>query len=211
MPTIDEGLLGRPRLRRPVRYGISHRRLRPDLPLETYLTRLFEASCDILQLREKDLGPAVLEPLVGLGAELARRTGKVFLVNSAVGLALSGGADGVHLTSRGDTALVRSLVERAGRRDFIVGKSVHGRDEALRAETEGADYLLLAPVFEPLSKEGAGALGLDLLRRICHEVGIPTFALGGITEANAASVLEAGAAGFAGITWLHRELGRGGT
>ncbi len=194
------------RLKRPVRYGISHRSLFPDIPIESYLAKLFDTSADIIQFREKDLDPATLDPLVARGAELALRTGKIFLVNSATGSALYRGADGVHLTSLQNTGLAREAAERAGRRSFIVGKSVHNGEEALEAERVGADYLLLGPVFEPISKEGRDILGLARLRRICLEVAVPVFALGGITRENWPSVIEAGAAGFAGISWIHREM-----
>ena len=59
--------------------------------------------------------------------------------------------------------------------------------------------MLFSPVFEKLS--GASlAQGLEGLRQACAAAqGIPVFALGGVTAANAQDCVAAGAAGIAGI------------
>jgi len=148
-----------------------------------------------------------LRPIVRLGSELAGETGKIFLVNSAIWAALLESADGVHLTS---TASVGEAVEarrQSGRNDFLIGKSVHSVEEAVRAADEGADYLLLGPVFDPLSKERQLApLGLEALRLAVEQVHVPIFALGGIDRTNADEVLQTGVAGVAGITWVKKEI-----
>ena len=188
-------------------YGISYRAAFPGLHPEDYLDRIFISPAQFLQWREKDLSPAENRIWVRRGVELAGRTGKVFLVNTHVELALQEGADGCHLTSKQDLSLAIRLRTRSGNESFLLGKSTHSRDDVLRAEEEGADYALLSPILDPLSKEShAPALGFLELERITRSVEIPVFALGGVVESDLDRIGSCGAAGLAGITWLKRAI-----
>jgi thiamine-phosphate pyrophosphorylase len=123
------------------------------------------------------------------------------LVNDRADIALACGAAGVHLRSHGVPPF---LIKNLG--NLIVTVACHSEDDVTRAEAEGADYAILAPVFSPLSKEDDRLpLGLPRLRRICESHKIKVIALGGITEANARQCEEAGAAGIAGITLFRPE------
>lgn len=193
----------------PYLYGISRRAAFPGLAPEDYLDRIFRSPAHVLQWREKDLSPSESRPLVKRGAELARRSGKVFLVNTHVELGLREGADGSHLTSTQDLPRAVRFRERYGDRPFLLGKSAHGRDDALRAAAEGADYVFVSPVRNPLSKEArAPALGFPELARIVRSVEIPVFALGGVVASDLSRIASCGAAGLAGITWLERAVDR---
>jgi thiamine-phosphate pyrophosphorylase len=81
---------------------------------------------------------------------------------------------------------------------FLVATSCHSNEDVIRAESEGADFAVFAPVFEKNNAPGKQAAGLAALHEACR-VKIPVLALGGVTMENAASCLEAGAAGVAGI------------
>lgn len=76
----------------------------------------------------------------------------------------------------------------------ILGKSCHNRAEANHALAEGADYVLLSPIFSPTSKpeDRRPPLGLEVLRK-----GRGIYALGGITPENAGRCIDAGASGVA--------------
>jgi thiamine-phosphate pyrophosphorylase len=92
------------------------------------------------------------------------------------------------------------VVRRLAPRDFVVGVSCHSLAEALAAQADGADYLLLGPIFATPSKLQYGPpLGLAKLREVTSQVSIPVFALGGITPDRVAPCRESGAAGIAGI------------
>ncbi len=191
----------------PYLYGISNRVAFPGLSPEDYLDRIFSGPAHALQWREKDLSAAESRPLVKRGAELARRVGKVFLVNTHVELALQEGAGGSHLTSKQDLSHAVRLREQYGNRPFLLGKSAHSHDDVLRAAAEGAGYVLVSPVLNPLSKEShAPALGFPELERIARSVEIPVFALGGVVESDLDRIASCGAAGLAGITWLMRAI-----
>src|ERR1700688_1479716 len=171
------------------------------------------AGVDYIQLREKDLTAREVEKLVRdavAALESTRlRTGTreqrtQILVNSRTDIALAAGADGVHL--RGDDMAiseVRQISElnlqlRPSANHFLVAKSCHSAAEVQRAESEGADFIVFAPVFEKNNSAGTMPAGIAALREACRAK-IPVLALGGVTLENAPSCLDAGAAGIAGI------------
>ena len=205
MPTFTASL-GKRNLQAPLLYGISKRTAFPALDADRYLELLFRTSAHLLQWREKDLGARATLQLVRRAVQLARQSGKLFLVNSLVELALDEGADGAHLTSQQGLKEADRL-RRHRRPDFVLGQSVHSIQEAERAQSGGADYVLLGPIFAPLSKTGhSPPLGLSRLRAITQSLRIPVFALGGLSRRRFAEVIQARAIGAAGITWLQGEI-----
>jgi thiamine-phosphate diphosphorylase len=84
-----------------------------------------------------------------------------------------------------------------GRR--LIGRSVHSVAGAQEAEHAGADYVIFGPVWESATHPGIVPAGLAALAELVRAVGIPVLAIGGVTAARAAEVLESGAAGYAAI------------
>jgi thiamine-phosphate pyrophosphorylase len=181
------------------------------------------AGVDYIQLREKDLGIADLERLAREAVRAVRDHSSEtrLLINARTDIAIAVGADGVHLTSRDIPASdaraiwAASLEANSGARifrNFTVAVSCHSTQEVRLAESHGADFAVLAPIFEK-SGTAATPLGLEVIRAAAgkgrppdlrveagdHRVGMPVLALGGITVSNAAECLRAGAAGIAGI------------
>jgi thiamine-phosphate pyrophosphorylase len=164
------------------------------------------AGVDYIQLREKDSSGRELEKLARETVDVIRGNSAVtrFLINSRTDVALAVAADGVHL--RGED-VAPSEVRRAWQlaalqprttESFLIAASCHTPSDVSRAEAERCDFAVFAPVF---AKSGAGAsppAGLSALREAC-EAKIPVLALGGVTIDNAASCLQAGAGGIAGI------------
>lgn len=150
---------------------------------------------DMIQIRAKDLAARDLFRLARRAVELAGES--LVLINTRFDVALAAGAQGVHLTSR---AVAPSWIRRVAPKPFVIGVSCHNLEEIRRAEDEGANFVVFGPVFPTPSKPGAAPVGLEALRDVCLRTTIPVYALGGITEVNAPSCLEAGAAGIAGIS-----------
>ena len=208
MPIFND-ILGKHNLQSPILYGISNRRAFPNLEPLSYLELLFQTPADIVQWREKDLPAEQNRSFVQCGVRLASETGKLFLVNSLLEMALEEKADGAHLTSRQDVEEARQVRDRFGARQSLLGKSVHTLSEAERAEAEGVDYLLLGPIFDPLSKRSDRLpLGCSALQEAVQTLSIPVIAIGGIDESNFGDVFKTGAGGAAGITWVQREVSR---
>ncbi len=70
--------------------------------------------------------------------------------------------------------------------------STHSLEQARRAVIDGASYLGVGPVFPSQTKPFAQFPGLDLLRAVGAEIGLPAFAIGGITAENVGEVRGAG-------------------
>lgn len=103
-------------------------------------------------------------------------------------LSLAAGAQGVHLPSDGLPAnRVRAITPRG----FRIGVSTHSAREAADAIEEGADLVVVGPIFATPSKAGMGEpLGPQALSGLprSDEHGREVFAIGGISESNLAQL-----------------------
>ncbi len=126
--------------------------------------------------------------------ELTRDFGACLIINDYADIAVAVGADGVHL---GQEDLPTREARKVMGRDRIIGISTHNRDEARRAETDGADYIGFGPVFQTGTKDAGPPKGIDDLRDINRSVGIPVVAIGGIDIDNCCPVFESGASAVA--------------
>lgn len=154
----------------------------------------------LLQYRDKtrpaDRQKAIADALKALCAPF----GCHFIINDNLALALAVDADGVHLGgSDGDLAAARQALGP----DKILGASCYADLElAVAAAKAGADYVAFGAVYPSLTKPEAEHAPLDLFQR-CHDVlAVPTCAIGGITLANAAATIAAGADQLAVISDL---------
>ena len=140
-----------------------------------------------VQLRERDATDRDYLSLARLARERLGPEVPLY-VNRRFDIALAAEADGVHLPAAG---LPVRRVKANTPRGFRVGVSTHSPAEALRAIEEGADLLLLGPLFETPSKK---AFGSPLLPRVLAELPVAAghpaevFVIGGIREDNLAEL-----------------------
>jgi thiamine-phosphate pyrophosphorylase len=117
------------------------------------------------------------------------------VVSSRCDIALAAGAAGVNLPENDiPVAAARALM---GER--MVGRSVHSLESALRAESEGADYVIFGPVWASASHPASAPAGIAALAQVAHALRIPVLAIGGVTADRIAEGHAAGAAGYAAI------------
>jgi thiamine-phosphate pyrophosphorylase len=157
--------------------------------------RILSRGVHFLQIRERDLSARRLADLTRSLLALPNPAGTKILVNDRADVAIACGAHGVHLR---DGSVSPETFARPG---FTVSVSCHGISDLNR--TGGADLILLAPIFAPLSKTDARpSLGPEAVGEASHISRIPVLALGGITQKNAPACIAAGAAGIAGISYF---------
>ena len=161
----------------------------------SFVTHWIREGIELLQIRERDLSARELAGLTHSVLGLPNPRGSKILVNDRADVAIACGAHGVHLR---DNSPAPGLFRRPG---FLVTISCHTVDDA--DNVAGADYVLLAPIFKPLSKDDKRpALGTRAIEQFARRSQVPVLALGGITPENARFCADAGAAGIAGITYF---------
>lgn len=151
-----------------------------------------------VQLRERGLPTG---ELYSLASELRKITSDFkanLIINDRVDIALAVEADGVHL---GWQSLPFGLVRKLLGFEKLIGVSTHNRQEALQAQSCGADYITFGPIFDTPSKAGIlKPTGVEEIQKLKREIHIPVVALGGINERNVEAVLDGGADGIAVIS-----------
>jgi thiamine-phosphate pyrophosphorylase len=168
------------------------------------IERALAEGVDWIQVREKDMPVRELCHLVRRVLAMPAPHGTRILVNTRVDVALATGAHGIHLTGNSIGPGELRRIVPAG---FLIGVSTHAISEVRAAEAEGADFVVFSPIFTPISKAAYGPpVGLVGLREAAQSVRIPVLALGGVTMANAAGCLSAGASGIAGVSLFQQNL-----
>ena len=171
------------------------------------LAKIAEAAqwgVDYIQLREKDLTARELENLAREVVATVRQgsASTRVLINSRTDIALATEADGVHLRaddiSPADVRRILQTVHPQPTRHFALAVSCHSNEDVVRADVEAVDFAVFAPVFGKSKVPESKATGIEALREASRGK-IPVLALGGVSVENAASCLDAGAAGVAGI------------
>jgi thiamine-phosphate pyrophosphorylase len=180
-PILDAGLL-----------------LRAGLSIEGFARELRAAGVRFLQYRDKEASDEVLLQR----AAILRRvfTDCCLILNDRVPLVVSAGYDGVHVGQEDlSPAEARAMVGP----QVMVGISTHGESQLLSAADSPVDYVAIGPVFATSSKQVPDpVVGLEGVRAARALTNKPLVAIGGITRANCASVMEAGADSVAVISDL---------
>lgn len=127
--------------------------------------------------------------------------GAALIINKEMDIAEAVQADGVQL---GKGSLSVSEARPRSGKGFLIGASAHNAGEIEEAESAGADFLILSPLFAPGSKKETNlpSLGPVKFSALCRAANSPVFALGGITPENAAMALRCGAHGLASISGI---------
>ena len=162
------------------------------------LEEALSAGVKFVQLREKDLSARELFDMSYWMRDLTNEYNAKLIINDRTDIALSVGADGVHL---GRNSMPVHAVRKVSANKLLIGVSTHSVEEAVEAEGEGADFITLGPVYETPSKLRYGMpVGTDIIRKVKSRLSVPVFAVGGIKQDKVKEVRDAGADGIAMIS-----------
>ena len=143
------------------------------------------------QLRVKDVDDHQLARLAEPLQRMCGEAGTAFIVNDSMSLARRLGADGVHLGQNdGDVREARALLGPAAQ----IGVTCHdSRHLAMEAGEAGADYVAFGAFYPTTTKPSHYRPDPAILSWWSSLFEIPCVAIGGITPANAAPLVKAGA------------------
>lgn len=141
----------------------------------------------MVQLRDKEADDDAFLRLARELVKICRPRGVPLILNDRVHLVRAARADGVHV---GEDDTPPEEIDRT----LILGLSTHDRAEVGAAKGRGATYVGLGPMFPTGTKElRRPPRGATLLREAAEATDLPVFPIGGITAANAADLIAAGA------------------
>jgi thiamine-phosphate pyrophosphorylase len=187
MPPVDFRLL-----------VVTDRHQTKGRPLVPLLQRVLTTGVPAIQLRERDLSARELVTLAREVQAVTASRRSQLLINDRIDVALALEGVGVHLRSNSLPVSVARQLLGAQR---LLGISVHAVEEVVSAQSQGADYIVLGPIYETPSKQMFGPpLGIHNLEKACRLVRIPIIGIGGVTAARAREMRRAGAFGVAVIT-----------
>jgi thiamine-phosphate pyrophosphorylase len=174
-------------------YVITDRNRCGGRALTAALVEATQAGVRGIQIREKDMPPKTLIPLVEEIMAATAPCAPYILINDRADIARVTGAAGTHIPESGIPAdRLRTILPDGS----LIGCSTHSLESAMRAERAGADFITFGPVYATPSKAAFGPpQGLDALRRITASIHIPVFALGGVSPERVPECLDAGACG----------------
>lgn len=131
---------------------------------------------------------------------LCRQFGVPLIINDDLRLADLCDADGVHLGREDGTVREARII--LGKHKLIGASCYQDVELALAAQAAGASYVAFGSFFPSSTKPEAGRADTALLRTATAAIQLPIVAIGGITLANASSLLDAGADSLAVLSAL---------
>ncbi|MEK7747648.1 MAG: thiamine phosphate synthase [Nitrospirota bacterium] len=136
--------------------------------------------------------------------EITLRHGVTLIINDQTDLALAVLADGVHL---GQDDLPIFAARKLLGKSAIIGISTHSVEEAIRAESDGADYIGFGPIFRTVTKVDVKMpVGMHAIADVKKQVQIPLYAIGGIKKSHLPDLFSAGADGVVAISALAGDI-----
>jgi thiamine-phosphate pyrophosphorylase len=174
------------------------------VPFAEELARALDAG-DVacVQLRLKDTPTDAVKRVIDLLRPVTQSRDVAFLLNDDARLAVQTGCDGAHLGQEdGDHAEARKLLGKDG----MLGITCHAsRHMAMRAGETGADYVAFGGFFPTTTKLVEHHAEPEILEWWSEMFELPSVAIGGITPANCAPLVRAGANFLAVVSavWNH--------
>ena len=157
-----------------------------------------QGGLDVLQLWASWKVDSLATELGKKLAKLAERYSVPFVVNNNLDVALTIGADGVHIDG---TEPSPSEIRKKMGNDSIAGVTCSTKmDKVLWAEKEGADYISFCSMYHSTSVNECDIVPTRMVSEARKKVSLPIFAARGSNHPNAHEVIDAGGDGVAAIS-----------
>ena len=127
---------------------------------ELVLRAAMSGGAGMVELRDREQPPVVLERSGATYRRLADTYSALFIVNDDPNLANELAADGVHV---GQDDMPPAEAREIVGPDAIIGLSTHSIEQVRTAQSEPVDYISVGPIWETPTKEGRPATGLELI------------------------------------------------
>ncbi|MEW8972336.1 thiamine phosphate synthase [Proteiniborus sp. DW1] len=178
-------------------YLVTDRSLMSTKTLQEAVEQAIAGGCTMVQLREKNIGSLDFFTLAKDIKQITDSHQVPLIINDRIDIALSVNASGVHL---GQSDIPASVARKIIGKDRLLGVSVSTVQEALKAQSDGADYLGVGAMFPTGTKTDAQAVSMEELLNIRQAVSLPIVVIGGINKENATSFRDAGIDGLAVVS-----------
>lgn len=183
-------------------YAVTDRHWLNGRTLEEDVELALKGGVTLVQLREKDLNFEEFCKEAEKIHLLCQKYNVPLIINDNVKVAKAVNAEGVHL-GQSDMSIAKAR-EILGN-DKIIGATARTKEQAVKAEKEGADYVGSGAVFGTSTKSDAVKMSFETLKQICESVKIPVTAIGGITKENVLQLKGTGISGAAVVSGVFAE------
>ena len=177
-------------------YLVTDRRLMRAKTLEEAVEKAILGGCTMVQLREKEVSGAAFYGTACRVKEITDRYRVPLIINDRVDIALAVDADGVHVgQSDLQAGVVRQLIG-----DKLLGVSAANIAQAVKAVSDGADYIGVGAMYPTYTKTDAVPVTIAELKAIRTAVSVPIVVIGGINEKTVSDLAGTGIDGLAVVS-----------
>lgn len=160
-------------------YLVTDRELMSTATLEEAVEQAILGGTTLVQLREKDVSTLEFYRTAVKFKQVTDQYHVPLIINDRVDIALAVDAAGVHI---GQSDLPVQRVRAILGKDKVLGVSASTREEAIRAQEDGADYLGVGAMFATGTKTDAKLVPMEELKKIREAVTLPIVVIGGINR-----------------------------
>jgi len=166
-------------------------------------TQIIRGGARVIQLRDKVRNKNEIISIARQLKNICAEHDVLFIINDYLDIVLDVDADGLQL---GQADLPVQTARKLLPVGKVLGCSTSSVEQAIAAQSAGADYVAIGSIYPTLSKTStrvpAKVIGLEILRQVRQAVNLPLVAIGGITKDNVSEVVAAGADSVAVISAL---------
>ncbi|MBU5427024.1 thiamine phosphate synthase [Tissierella pigra] len=160
-------------------YLITDRELMSTEKLETAVEQAILGGCTVIQLREKNCSSLEFFEIAMKIKKITDRYQIPLIINDRIDIALAVDADGIHI---GQSDIPATIARKLIGDNKILGVSVSTLEEAIKAQSDDADYFGIGAMFATDTKTDAKLTSIDELARIREHIELPIVVIGGINK-----------------------------